>query len=508
MPDGSDIEFEREAYLEALLSTSPETIAVFDRDMRILDLNRAGLDLFDLSNLNELSENPPLHVIAQEYLPKFEAIVDRTFQGEVAAAGGTFQLKINPASGPQQLHECGIVALKGRDDRIVSAVMRGRAVWKWKNALVDAAGTSSILQSILTTVPDAMVVIDEKGLIASFSDTAVTLFGYSESELLGKNVSILMPSPYREEHDGYIERYMKSGEKRIIGIGREVQARRKDGTIFPMRLEVGEAIIGDHRLFTGFVHDLTRRRKTEEQMQLMQSELMHASRLSAIGTLASSLAHELNQPLTAIRTYADNGAVLLDRDRAGEARANLTEIASLTARAARIIKPLRAFARNGPAQTVAAPVGQVVEDALALIAGRLRDGGADVRFVPPSPQIFAMGGIVRLQQVVLNILGKALDAQPGAARPVIEISLSGSGNDVLLGIRDHGPGLAETVKDRVFDPFFTTKTEGGEGMGLGFSISYGIIRSFGGDLTAANHPDGGAVFTVRLSRANDVAEAV
>lgn len=244
-----------------------------------------------------------------------------------------------------------------------------------------------------------------------------------------------------------------------------------------------------------------------QELRDAQDSLVQAGKISALGQMAAGIAHELNQPLTAIRTYADNGAVLLDRDRTGEVRANLTEIASLTARAARIIQTLRAFARNAPEQTVAAPIGQVVEDALALIAGRLRDEGADVRFVPPSPQVFVMGGIVRLQQVVLNILGNALDAQAGSAGPVIDIALATHGDDVLLSIRDHGPGMTDTVRDRVFDPFFSTKTEGGEGMGLGLSISYGIIRSFGGDLTASNHPDGGAVFTVRLSRARDVAVA-
>src|SRR5690606_22686780 len=167
------------------------------------------------------------------------------------------------------------------------------------------------LRSILETVPDAMVVIDEKGRIISFSKAAERMFGFAEAELLGENVSALMPSPDRERHDGYLQRYLETGEKKIIGIGRLVTARRRDGTTFPMELSVGEATIGAERIFTGFIRDLTERQEAEKRLHTLQDELAHVSRVTAMGTLATSIAHELNQPLTAIANYVETASDML-----------------------------------------------------------------------------------------------------------------------------------------------------------------------------------------------------
>ncbi|HKY08573.1 MAG TPA: PAS domain S-box protein, partial [Candidatus Binatia bacterium] len=159
------------------------------------------------------------------------------------------------------------------------------------------------LQSILDTVPDAMVVIDEHGTMQSFSTAAERLFGTRAADMIGKNVKILMPNPYREQHDGYLERYLRTGERRIIGVGRVVVGERKDGSTFPMELAVGEMKTRDGRYFTGFIRDLTERQLTETRLQELQSELVHISRLTAMGEMASALAHELNQPLAAISNY-------------------------------------------------------------------------------------------------------------------------------------------------------------------------------------------------------------
>src|SRR5262252_8325134 len=176
------------------------------------------------------------------------------------------------------------------------------------------------LQSILDTVPEAMIVIDERGIMRSFSATAERLFGWSAGEAIGRNVSILMPSPYRQEHDVYLNRYLSTGERHIVGIGRIVVGERKDGSTFPMELAVGEAKIGQDRVFTGFIRDLTERRSQERRMQELQSELVHVSRLTAMGEMASSLAHELNQPLAAITSYLRGAARLLKSDKADKDR--------------------------------------------------------------------------------------------------------------------------------------------------------------------------------------------
>ncbi len=187
-----------------------------------------------------------------------------------------------------------------------------------RNRLRAAAGTWSALareahlQSILDTVPDAMIVIDERGIVQSFSAAAERLFGHHAADMLGKNVKMLMPSPYREGHDGYLERYLRTGEKRIIGVGRVVVGERKDGSTFPMELSVGEMHSGDQRFFTGFVRDLTEGQETEARLQELQSELVHMSRLTSMGEMASTLAHELNQPLSAIANYLKGSRKLLE----------------------------------------------------------------------------------------------------------------------------------------------------------------------------------------------------
>ncbi|HUD58633.1 MAG TPA: PAS domain S-box protein, partial [Acetobacteraceae bacterium] len=174
------------------------------------------------------------------------------------------------------------------------------------------ASESALLRSILETVPDAMVVIDHRGIVQSFSRAAERLFGYTPAEVCGHNVKLLMPSPYRDQHDGYLDRYLTTGERRIIGIGRVVVGLRKDGSTFPMELSVGEVNQNGQRLFTGFVRDLTERQRNERRLHELQDGLLHVSRLRSMGQMAAALAHELNQPLTATANYVRGAVRLLD----------------------------------------------------------------------------------------------------------------------------------------------------------------------------------------------------
>ena len=252
--------------------------------------------------------------------------------------------------------------------------------------------------------------------------------------------------------------------------------------------------------------EVAERRQAETALRAAQDELVQAGKMSALGHMAAGLAHELNQPLTAMRGFADNAAILLERGREEEAAGNLARISALTARTARIIKNLRAFARNEPEPAAAVPLAPVVEDALALAESRIREAGAVIRVDLPDQPVVVVGGAVRLQQVLLNLIANALDAQ--GETPVIEIGLITEAGRVRLTVRDHGPGVPDELLGRIFDPFFSTKSASSEGMGLGLSISYRIIQEFGGDLTVANHPEGGAAFTVDLALAEPAAEAL
>ncbi|MEM8753468.1 MAG: ATP-binding protein, partial [Pseudomonadota bacterium] len=254
--------------------------------------------------------------------------------------------------------------------------------------------------------------------------------------------------------------------------------------------------------------EVAERRAAEGRLRAAQDELVQAGKLSALGRMAAGLAHELNQPLAAIRGFAENGAVFLDRGRTEEARGNLARIAELTERAAQIIRHLRAFARNQPQSAAPTDMVAVVDDALALLSVEIKAAEARIDWRRPEAPVVAVGGAVRLQQVVVNLISNALDAQRGAEAPVVEIALGREGDRVRLAIADHGPGLSAEAEGRVFDPFFTTKRDGDGGLGLGLSISYGIVKGFGGELSAGARPGGGALFAVDLAAASAAAEPV
>src|SRR6478672_10484961 len=239
------------------------------------------------------------------------------------------------------------------------------------------------LRSILATVPDAMVVIDEAGLILSFSAAAEKMFGYSESEVVGENVKMLMPNPDRDRHDQYLINYLTTGKRKIIGIGRVTTALHRDGNTFPIELAVGEAWSGGRRIFTGFIRDLTERQQTLLRLQDLQSELAHVGRVSEMGTLASSLAHELNQPLTAVASYCESARDLLDNPPDGETlemvKQALDEAAQQVIRAGQIVRRLRDFMSHGETERRAESLQRLINEANALALVGSREHGIDVQ---------------------------------------------------------------------------------------------------------------------------------
>lgn len=354
------------------------------------------------------------------------------------------------------------------------------------------------LQSILDTVPEAMIVIDEAGTIRSFSAAAERLFGWTAAEAIGCNVTLLMPDPYRAEHARYLGRYLDTGERRIIGIGRVAVGVRRDGSTFPIELAVGEMRTGRRRFFTGFIRDLTEPQATERRLQDMQSELIHVSRLTSMGEMASALAHELNQPLSAIASYMKGSVRLLDSEAPDldRIRAALTAAGEQALRAGEIIRRLRGFVGKGEAAMRIEALPKLVEEAGALAMMGARDSGVRLEF-NLSPKVGpVMADKVQVQQVVLNLMRNAVEAM--SESPVRNLTVEANpleGGWVEVLIADTGPGLAPEVLERLFQPFVTTKAEG---MGVGLSICRTIIEAHGGELTAGNRPEGGAVFRFTL----------
>ena len=355
------------------------------------------------------------------------------------------------------------------------------------------------LRSILDTVPDAVVVIDAHGIIQSFSPAAEQLFGYGNAEVVGRNVNMLMPSPYREGHDGYVERYLRTGERRIIGIGRIVTGLRKGGETFPMELQVGEFVSAGNRFFTGFARDLTERQEAERRIQDLQAELLHASRLSVMGQMASTMAHELNQPLTAVTNYLEAGRQLLASSASGSERVGemMEKAIAQAQRAGDVIRRLRGFVSKGETERRIVSLNQLVEEALALALVGARQHGirASLELDHSLPPVLV--DHVQIQQVVLNLVRNAVEAMQEVERRELVIRTRTIADlDVAeVTVADSGPGIAPELADRLFQPFVTTKKTG---MGLGLSICREIVEAHHGRLSVAPGSSGGTVFRVTL----------
>ena len=356
------------------------------------------------------------------------------------------------------------------------------------------------MRCILETVPDAIIVIDKEKIIQSFSAAAERQFGYEAEEVIGRNVSMLMPPPYREEHDEYVDRYQRTRERRIIGIGREVFGQRKDGSIFPMYLSVGEGKLEGNSLYVGIIHDLTEQQATERRLRELQDELLQVSRMSGMGQMASSLAHEINQPLTAVSSLLQAARRMLgagDPSAIERARDAVERAAQQVLRAGEIIRRLREFASRGDTEKVEVSVDTIVNEALALARISNKFGATKVQFKLLDSTTVVVDKI-QIQQVILNLVRNGLEAMEGVVKPTLTLTARILNDMVEVSVADVGSGLTPEVKARLFEPFLTTKPQG---MGVGLAICRTIIESHGGRLFAEDNPAGGTVFRFTLARA-------
>nr|WP_280139615.1 PAS domain S-box protein [Paramesorhizobium deserti] len=368
-----------------------------------------------------------------------------------------------------------------------------------QSAREQLASREAHLRSILDTVPDATVVIDMRGIIISFNKAAIRQFGYAEVEVVGQNVKILMPEPYQGEHDAYIHRYLDTGERRIIGIDRIVVGRRKDGSTFPMKLAVGEMKAGGQTFFTGFIRDLTERAESEARLEEIQGELARLARLNELGEMASTLAHELNQPLSAIANYVQGCNRLLrnmDDVLAARMREALEETARQSLRAGQIIRHLREFVTRGETEKQPEDLHKLIEEAGALALVGARELGVRTVFDFKANRRIFLVDRVQIQQVLINLMRNAMDAMKDSERRELVVKTeSVNESEVMVEISDTGPGVPEEVVAQLFRPFVTTKPGG---MGIGLSISRRIVEAHGGELTMQRNKNGGASFRFTL----------
>ncbi|POR47125.1 hybrid sensor histidine kinase/response regulator [Bosea psychrotolerans] len=366
-----------------------------------------------------------------------------------------------------------------------------------KHMQADLIAREAHLRSILNTVPEAMVVIDETGTITSFSPAAERLFGYAAKDICGENVRCLMPQPDRDAHDGYLSRYLTTGERRIIGYGRVVTGLKKDGTRFPMELAIGEAVVHGNRIFTGFIRDLTSRHKIEE-------ELRQAQKMEAVGHLSGGIAHDFNNLLTVI---VGNLEMIERRLDDAKLRALLREAQDAADDGANLTAQLLAFGRRQPLNPRLADIGQLVANFSDLLRRTLGEA-IELRTIVNGAVNQALVDASQLQNALLNLALNARDAMPRGGRLTVEVSPAQidadyarmfpevrSGSYLLISVTDTGVGMSSEIRQRAFEPFFTTKGVGA-GTGLGLSMVYGFAKQSGGHLQLYSEPGQGT--SVRL----------
>ena len=362
--------------------------------------------------------------------------------------------------------------------------------------------SEALLEAIIETSPDGLITITAEGRIRSFNPAAERMFGVSAAEVIGRNVSCLMPDPFATEHDSYIRRYLQTGERRIIGIGREVAGRHACGTVFPMELAVGEVRLQGERLFAGFVRDVSRRRQAEQKLLELQNEFLHVSRLSAMGEMASALAHELNQPLTAVVNYAQAARRVgtSGPDGWGRIQGLLEKAVEQATRAGQIIHRLRQFLAKGETERRLEEVNRTVREACDLALVGSSSQGIEIRYELEDHLPRVLIDRIQMHQVITNLIRNSIDALADCPRRRIALGTRRAVNEVLIEVADTGPGLAPQVAERLFEPFVTTKPGG---MGIGLSICRSIVEAHQGRLWATALEGGGTIFHIALPVTSD-----
>lgn len=357
---------------------------------------------------------------------------------------------------------------------------------------MNRKNSNSELDAILNTIVDGVIVINDVGIIEKYNPACSKIFGYELSEIIGRNINYLMPAPYRSEHDDYISNYKSSGIAKIIGIGREVKGARKDGSIFPMYLSVGELPRVNGQAYIGIIRDISGDVRQREQYETLQQSHFHLSRVAAMDQMGAAIAHELNQPLSAIMNYLEAGATIIQRkderlyDQLGEI---MERSAGQADRAAKILSGLRRFIETGDVEKALHNISDLAQTSLGLIRPSYKNN--DIEFIlsikddlPP-----VMVSDVQIQQVLVNLIRNACEAvETTRSKQITLIADMKDSATVKVGILDTGQGMTEEQYDKLYEPFSSDKQGG---LGVGLSISQSIISHHEGHLWAErNSPEG------------------
>jgi two-component system, LuxR family, sensor kinase FixL len=468
--------------LAALVESSDDAIYAKDLQNRILSWNAGAEALYGYTKAEIIGRS--VEVLAfPEHLDEIARILERVRSGESVKHHET----VRRTKAGRPIHVSLTVSpIYGEGRTIVGASVIARDITSQRHADRQIRDSEARLRSLIESAVDGIIVIDAYGCIESFNRAAERLFGYTADEVVSRNVNVLMPSPFHEEHDTYISRYLETGVAKIIGVGREVIGLRKDGTTFPIHLAVGEMSIGGERKFTGIIHDLSARVR-------MEAQIREQSALVRLGEMAAVIAHEVKNPLAAVR-----GAIQVIGKRLPAGSREAGVIADIIARIDalnQLVKDMLIFARPPQPHPQAVDVSQIATATAALVhqdaayhdVGIAVDGGAPPAVVDPE----------LLRIVFLNLLINSAQAMRGTGR--IAITVSAEDGWCRAVVADTGPGIPPDVREKLFTPFFTTKSRG---TGLGLATVKRLVEAQGGSVTVDCPESGGTLVTLRLPLAS------
>ena len=446
-----------QARLRLMTGQMPALLWTTDFDLRLT--SAMGALLSRLEQEPDSAIGMALHDFLQAGRDSFVVEVHRkALQGQ----SELFEMRLQDA-----YYQLRIEPLRDRSGRINGAIGLALDISDRRRIEDSLLKSEERSRAIFETVVDGIICIDHGGFIESFNPAAERIFGYSREEAVGRNVTLLMSSPEREEHDSYIERYLRSGNPRIIGDGREVKGRRKDGTVFPLHLGVGEMRMGSQRMFVGIVRDLTEHRQ-------MQEDLLHAQSMAGLGEMAASVAHEIKNPLAAIsgviEVLQDSCAVEAPYDEV------FAELADRVRQLDHTVKRLLQFSKAWE------PFKQSID--LCELAAHLVDSAkrleafSAIRFVLEGEEkLVAPVDLTLFEEVLWNLAYNASEAMPQGGE--VRLGFSEVEGEAIVTVTDDGPGIAAEDLPKLFRPFYSTRSKG---TGLGLSICRKIVRAHGGSI--------------------------
>lgn len=481
-----------------LLEHVPVAFAIFDTEMRYIVCSQRWRDDYHLGDRELIGHSN--YEIFPAITDELRATHQRALSGETLARDKDWLAR---ADGSVDCVRWSISPWYSEDGKIGGVVICSEMLNEQLEHARSEAEHAEYLRSILDTVPDAMITIDDHGLIQSFSSAAETMFGYKQADVLGRNVSMLMPEPDASRHDEYMARYRATGERHMTLSCRRVLGLRHDGSIFPHLLNVGEAMMGETCVFTGFVRDLTEQEEAASKLNELQAELIHIARVSAVGTMATALAHELNQPLTAITNYVQASAAMLSSGKEISlelVRDALDEAGVEALRAGAIVQRLREFVSGGELERMIVAPKDLAQYACDLGAVDARTRGISCSIPISAGMSPVLVDRVQIQQVLLNLIRNASEALDQHGH--ITITAKEEGAMTRFSVMDDGPGIEDGDEEVVFEPFISSKASG---MGMGLAICRTIIEAHGGRMWCEPEMERGAAFhfTVPCAEVDD-----